>query len=68
MITDDPITNCCRSMVDISIPMISRFNRLMFLLRDLEGNIEYLNVEFELQLTIEDRAETNESEVRNNME
>ena len=40
----------------------------MFLFRDLEGNIEYLNVELEQQLTIEDRAETNESEVRNNVE
>ena len=34
--------------------MISRFDRLMFLFRDTQGNIMRLNGEFELQLTIED--------------
>ena len=54
MIIDYPITYYCRSMEDICIPMITRFDRLMFLFRDMEGNILRLNGEFELQLTIED--------------
>ena len=33
--------------------MITRFDRLMFLFRDMEDNIMRLNGEFELQLTIE---------------
>ena len=31
MIIDDPTTNDCRSVEDIYIPMITRFDRLMFL-------------------------------------
>ena len=54
MIIDDPTTNYCRSVEDICIPMITRFDRLMFVFRDFEGNIMQLNGEFELQLTIED--------------
>ena len=54
MIINDPTTNYCRSVEDICIPMITRFDRLMFLFRDMEGNIMPLNGEFELQLTIED--------------
>ena len=55
MIIDDPTANYCRSVEDICIPMITRFDRSMiFLFRDMEGNIMRLNVEFELQLTIED--------------
>ena len=34
--------------------MITRFDRLVFLFRDMEDNIMRLNGEFELQLTIED--------------
>ena len=64
IIIDDPTTNYCRSVADICIPMITRFDRLMFLLRDMEGNIMRLNGKFELQLTIEDRDETDEGEVR----
>ena len=41
-------------MKDICIPMITRFDRLMFLFRDMDGNIMRLNGEFELQLTKED--------------
>ena len=52
MIIDDPTTNYCRSVEDICIPMITRFDRLMFLFRDLEGDIMRLNDIFELQLTI----------------
>ena len=52
MIINDPTTNYCRSVEDICIPMITRFDRLMFLFCDLEGNIMRLNGEFELQLTI----------------
>ena len=54
MIINDPTTNYCRSVKYICIPMITRFDRLMFLFRDMEGNIMPLNGEFELQLTIED--------------
>ena len=54
IIIDDPTTNYCRSVEDICIPMITRFDRLMFLFRDMEGNIMRLNGEFELQLTIKD--------------
>ena len=53
IIIDDPTTNYCRSVEDICIPMITRFDRLMFLFCDMEGNIMRLNGEFELQLTIE---------------
>ena len=52
MIINDPTTNYCRSVEDICIPMIARFDRLMFLFRDMEGDIMRLNSEFELQLTI----------------
>ena len=54
MITDDPTTNYCRSVEDICIPMIYRFDRLMFVFKDMDDNIIHLNGEFELQLTIED--------------
>ena len=54
MIINDPTTYYCRSVEDICIPMITRFDRLMFLFRDMEDNIMQLNGEFELQLTIED--------------
>ena len=30
MIIDDPTTNYCRSVEDIYIPMITRYNQLMF--------------------------------------
>ena len=52
MIIDDPTTNYCRSVEDICIPMIYRFDRLMFLFKDMDDNIIHLNGEFELQLTI----------------
>ena len=54
MIINDPTTNYCRSVEDICIPMITRFDRLVFLFRDMEDNIMQLNGLFELQLTIED--------------
>ena len=54
MIIDDSTINYCRSVADISIPMITRFDRLMFLFRDMDGKSIDLNGEFELQLTIED--------------
>ena len=37
--------------------MIHRFDRLMFLFKDMDGNMMNLNGEFELQLTIEDVIE-----------
>ena len=52
MIINDPATNYYRSVENICIPMITRFDRLMFLFRDMEGNIMRLNGLFELQLTI----------------
>ena len=54
MIIDDPEVNYLRTVEDICIPMITRFDRLMFLFRDMDGNIMQLNGEFELQLTIKD--------------
>ena len=54
MIIDDPEVDYLRSVEDICIPIITRFDRLMFVFRDIEGNIMHLNGEFELQLTIED--------------
>ena len=54
MIIDDLTTNYCRSVEDICIPMITRFDRLVFLFRDMKGDIMRLNGEFELQLTIVD--------------
>ena len=54
MIIDDPEVNYLRTVEDICIPMITRFDRLMFLFLDMDGNIMRLNGEFELQLTIED--------------
>ena len=57
IIIDDPTTNDCRSVEDICKPMITRFDLLVFLFRDIEDNIMQLNGLFELQLTIEDRVE-----------
>ena len=54
MIIDDPEDDYIHTMADICIPMISRFYRLMFLLRDMDDKIIDLNGEFKLQLTIED--------------
>ena len=54
IIIDDPTADYIRTVEDICKPMITRFDRLMFLFCDLEGNIMRLNGEFELQLTIED--------------
>ena len=48
--------------------MITRFDRLMFVFKDLVARIIHLNDEFELQLTIDDRVETDESEVRQHVE
>ena len=58
MMIDDPEVNYCRSIEEICIPMIYRFDRLMFLLKDMDGNMMNLNGEFELQLTIEDVIES----------
>ena len=52
MIINDPTTNYYRSVEAICIPMITRFDRWMFLFHDMEDNIRRLNGEFELQLTI----------------
>ena len=54
MMIDDPESNYCRSVEEICIPMIHRFDRLMFLFKDMDGNMMNLVGEFELQLTIED--------------
>ena len=53
MIIDDSTTNYCRSVEDICIPMITRFDRFLILFCDLEGEIMRLNDIFELQLTTE---------------
>ena len=54
IIIDDPEVDYLRTVEDICIPIITRFDRLMLVFRDLEGNIMHLNGEFEHQLTIED--------------
>ena len=48
MIIDDPTTNYCRSVEDICIQTITRFIQLIFVFKDLEGNIMQLNCEFKL--------------------
>ena len=52
IIMDNLTTIYCRSVEAICIPMITRFDRLMFLFRDMEGDTMQLNDIFELQLTI----------------
>ena len=54
MIIDDPKDDYIRTVEDICIAMIYRFDRLMFVFKDMVDNIIHLNGEFELQLTIED--------------
>ena len=54
MIIDDPTADYVRTVEDVRIPMITRFDQLMFVFRDMEGKMIRLNGEFELQLTIED--------------
>ena len=54
MIIDDSKDDYIRTVENICIPMIYRFDRLMFVFKDVDENIIHLNGEFELQLTIED--------------
>ena len=54
MITDDPKDDYICTVEDICIPIIYRFDRLMFVFKDMDDNIIHMNGEFELQLTIED--------------
>ena len=54
IIIDDPTADYIRTVEDICKPMITRFDRLVFLFRDIEDNIMRLNGLFELQLMIED--------------
>ena len=54
MIIDDPTVEYVRSVEGMCIPMIARFDRLMFVFRDMEGKMIRLNGEFDLQLTIDD--------------
>ena len=68
IIVDNPTINYCRSLADICISMITLFDRLLFVFKYLEGNIMRLNGEFELQLMIDVRIETDESEVRYHVE
>ena len=48
MIIDDPKDDYICTVEDICIPMIYRFDRLMFVFKDMDDNIIYLNGEFEL--------------------
>ena len=57
MIIDDLTTNVISTVEEIYISMITRFDRMMFLLRDMESNTLHLNGEFEHRLTIEERIE-----------
>ena len=54
MIIDDLTVKYVRTVEDVCIPMITRFDRLMFVFRDMEGKMIRLNGEFDLQLTIDD--------------
>ena len=54
MIMDDSEINDINTVKEICIPMIHRFDRLMFVFKEMNGNIIHLNGEFEFQLTIED--------------
>ena len=63
MIIDDPTVEYVRSVEDVCIPMITRFDRLMFVFRDMEGKMIRLNGEFELQLTIDDVYEQSENSI-----
>ena len=51
---DDSEINDINNVKEICISMIHRFDRLMFVIKEMNGNIMRLNGEFELQLTIED--------------
>ena len=57
MIINDLKDDYIHTVADICIPMIYRFDRLIFLFKDMDGNIIHLNGEFELQLTIEDACD-----------
>ena len=57
MIIDDPTADYVRTVEDVCIPMITRFDQLIFVFRDMDGKMMRLNGEFELQLTIEDVME-----------
>ena len=57
MIIDDPTVEYVRAVKDVCILMITRFDRLMFVFRDMDGKMIRLNGEFELQLTIDDVME-----------
>ena len=54
MIMDVSEINDINTVKEICISMIHRFDRLMFVIKEMNGNIMRLNGEFELQLTIED--------------
>ena len=51
---DDSEINDINTVKEICIRIIHRFDRLMFVFKDMNSNIIHLNGEFELQLTIED--------------
>ena len=48
MIIDDPTVEYVRTVEDGCIPMITRFDRLMFVFLDMDGKMIRLNGEFEL--------------------
>ena len=54
MIMDVSEINDINTVKEICIPIIHRFDRLMFVIKDMNGNVMHLNGNFELQLTIED--------------
>ena len=54
MIIDDPKDDYIRTVENTCIPMIYRFDRLMYVFKDVDDNIIHLNGKFELQLTLED--------------
>ena len=57
MIINNPSIHYSWSIENICIPMTTRYDRLIFVFRDMEGKMIRLNGEFELQFTFEDRIE-----------
>lgn len=62
MIINDPQVRFLNTVEQVNIPIINRFDRIYFSFKDLDGNYMQLNGDFELQLTIDDVLDNNQSE------
>ena len=61
IIINDPQLRYLNTVEQVNIPIINRFDRIYFSFKDLDGNLMNLNADFELQLTIDDVLDNNES-------